>query len=164
MEFSGLSKGIQHVACLAKALYKKRAKIVVYFVIIGFHFPCIAFFLGGVNGASEMYESMVGSDTIFVILIGGVSLFSFLFKRSCIRLNLNKHCTLYEVLDELSSLLGNILLIISGYCLFIFLMRDVTDRNFYGFLSIAILFIYALLEYLSNSLVAEWQQKAERKG
>lgn len=163
MEFSGLSKGTQHLVCLAKTLYKKRVKIIGYLVIVGFFFPCIAFFLEGVNGSSKMYEPTVGSYTIFVILVGLVFIFSFLFKLQCIKWNLNRSFSLYEILDELCSLLGNILLIVSGYCCFIFITHDVTDRHSYGFMSIAILCLYALLEYLSNCVLDEYERKTKER-
>lgn len=163
MEFSGLGKGLQHLVCLAKTLYKKRVKIVVYLVIVGFFFPCIAFFWNGGSGSSEMFESMVGSYTIYVILVGLVFLFSFLFKRQCIKWNLNRSFSLYEILDELCSLLGNILLIISGYCCFKFLTHDVSDRHYYGLMSIVILYLYALLEYISNGLLDECERKTKER-
>ncbi|OWF70477.1 hypothetical protein B4901_00290 [Yersinia frederiksenii] len=110
-----------------------------------------------------MFESMVGSYTIFVILVGLVFIFSFLFKRQCIKWNLNRSFSLYEILDELCSLLGNILLIISGYCCFKFLTHDVSDRHYYGLMSIVILYLYALLEYISNGLLDECERKTKER-
>ncbi|ATM86055.1 MULTISPECIES: hypothetical protein [Yersinia] len=163
MEFSALGKGTHHLVCIAKTLYKKRVKIVVYFVIVGFFFPCIAFFLGGENGSSEMFKSMVVSNIIFIVLVGLVFIFALIFKLMCINWNLNRSSSLYEILDELCSLLGNILLIISGYCWFKFLTHDVSAQRDYGLISIAALYLYALIEYISNCLQDESERKTKEK-
>ncbi|WP_145490012.1 hypothetical protein [Yersinia rohdei] len=163
MEFSGLGKGTQHLVCLAKTLYKKRVKIAVYLVIFGFFFPCIAFFLDGESGSSEMFKSMVGSNIIFIALVGLVFTFALIFKLMCIKWNLNRSFSLYEILDELCSLLGNILLIISGYCWFKFLTHDVSDQCYYGLISIAALYLYALIEYISNGLQDESERKTKER-
>ncbi|PSH23207.1 hypothetical protein B7R74_04100 [Yersinia pseudotuberculosis] len=149
MEFSGLSKWIQSLARLAKLLYKKRAKIIAQLVIVGYCFPRIAFAITGEKGSISMHKSTVGDDIIYMYLITLAFVAPLGAKWLLTYINLNGRCFIYGILDELSSLFGNILLIISGYLVFVYSTFTVHNQNWLAVMSVAAFFMYAVLEYIS---------------